>query len=80
MRQKSNDSMSELLDEFITENLGEFIIDSIERMIEYSDMTPFQQLCVIDGAIALGVWTNCPRQMEELRAIRSEFIQEHDYD
>lgn len=80
MRQKSNDSMSELLNEFITENLGEFIIDSIERMIEYSDMTPFQQLCVIDGAIALGVWANSPRQMEELRAIRSEFIQEHDYD
>ena len=73
-------NLNELFEEYISEHMGDYIIESIERMIEWSDMSPIQQLCVIDGAIAFGAWQCCPRQMRELREIRSAFIEDNDSD
>ena len=76
MRQRLND----VIDDFITDNLGEFILESINYMLTTNDMTFMQKLAVVEGAIALGAWTNSPQQQEELRAIRSIMIRDYDGD
>ena len=76
MRQRLND----VIEDFITDNLGEFILDSINYMLTTNDMTFMQKLAVVEGAIALGAWTNSPQQQEELRAIRSIMIRDYDGD
>lgn len=76
MRQRLND----VIDDFITDNLGEFILESINYMLTTNDMTFMQKLAIVEGAIALGAWTNSPQQQEELRAIRSIMIRDYDGD
>lgn len=76
MRQNLND----VIEDFIIDNLGEFILDSINYMLTTDNMTFMQKLAVVEGAIALGAWTNSPKQQEELRAIRSIMIRDYDGD
>lgn len=73
-------SLNDVIDDYVIDYFGDFIIESIDRMQNYSDMTFHQQLAVVEGAIALGNWTNSPRQQEVLREIRSAMIEDYEND
>ena len=76
MREKLN----ELIYYHITDNLGDYIVESVWDMVKWSDFTFMQKLAVIDGAIALGAWQNTPSQMKALRDIRSAVIEDNEND
>lgn len=75
MNQNFEDAILEAIDDAVSMNLGGLINDSLEDMMDFSDMTELQQLAVIDGAIALGYWCSNPAEMEQLRRWRSEILE-----
>lgn len=73
-------SVNDIIDDYVVDHFGDFMIESIDRMLDFSDMSFPQKLAVVEGAIALGNWTNSPRQQETLRDIRSTMIEEYEGD
>jgi hypothetical protein len=73
-------SLNDVVDDYVVDYFGDFIIESIDRMLNFSDYSFQQKLAVVEGAIALGNWTNSPRQQEALREIRSTMIEEYEND
>ena len=73
-------SLNDVVDDYVVDYFGDFVIESIDRMLKFSDYSFQQKLAVVEGAIALGNWTNSPRQQEVLREIRSTMIEEYEND
>jgi hypothetical protein len=76
MRQR----LSDVTDDLVMGGLGDLILESIDYMLEHSNLTFMQKLSVIEGAIAFGSWGNSSKSQEELREIRNGLIKEYDYD
>lgn len=75
MSRKFNEDVAGAMQEIVHTYLGAFILESIEDMLAFSDMSEIQKLAVIDGAIALGAWQSTQDELEQLRDLRASFVE-----
>lgn len=75
MSRKFNEDVAGAMQEIVHTYLGAFILESIEDMMDFSDMSEIQQLAVIDGAIAFGAWQSTPEELAQLRQWRAELVE-----
>ena len=75
MNRKFNEDVAGAMNEIVHTYLGSFILESIQDMMDFSDMPEIQQLAVIDGAIALGAWQSTPDELAQLREWRKDILE-----
>jgi len=75
MNREFLEDVESALNEVITANFGKLVNSEVAYMMDFGDMTPVQQLAVIDGAIAFGACVSMPKDIEQLRQWRAELVE-----